>query len=351
MTDLAYRELARRLDALPNGFPPTESGVELRLLRYIFEPEEAALASGMSATPALAQEIALQAGLELAQARRLLKGMVRKGLLGVHREQEGLRFHLIPWVIGIYENQLPRLDAELASLVEAYFKEVGALGYASPPIHRVLPVGEAIPFELGIYVHDEARALIENAKSWGVRNCICRVQQKLVGKGCDRPVENCLVFAPVEQAFTNSPVDRAISKEEALRILQEAEDAGLVHTTGNWRDGHSYICNCCTCCCGVLRGLAEFHSPTAVANSGYRASVDAALCVGCGACLERCQFGALAMPADVCEVDGNRCVGCGLCATVCPAEALSLVRLSESPFLPANVQAWGEARQQSRGRR
>ncbi len=50
MTDDVYRRLAQRLDALPHGFPSTESGAELRLLEKIFEPEEANLASVMRMT-------------------------------------------------------------------------------------------------------------------------------------------------------------------------------------------------------------------------------------------------------------------------------------------------------------
>jgi len=59
-----------------------------------------------------------------------------------------------------------------------------------------------------------------------VRDCICRVQQRLIGQACDHPVENCLTFAPVEGAFDHSETSRAITKEEALRILHEAEEAG-----------------------------------------------------------------------------------------------------------------------------
>ena len=39
-----YRKLARHLDNLPGGFPSTESGVELRILRRLFTPEDAELA-------------------------------------------------------------------------------------------------------------------------------------------------------------------------------------------------------------------------------------------------------------------------------------------------------------------
>ena len=49
-----YKLLAERLDALPNGFPPTDDGTELRLLALIFTPEEAALAAQLRAINPLA---------------------------------------------------------------------------------------------------------------------------------------------------------------------------------------------------------------------------------------------------------------------------------------------------------
>ena len=121
----------------------------------------------------------------------------------------------------------------------------------------------------------------------GVRDRICRVQQRLVGKGCDRAVETCLVFAPMENAFALSTVDRVITKKEALHILRATEEAGLVHTAGNYRAGIDYICNCCTCCCGILRGVAEFGILTAVARSDFHMVVETVTCSGCGICIER----------------------------------------------------------------
>jgi Na+-translocating ferredoxin:NAD+ oxidoreductase RNF subunit RnfB len=192
---------------------------------------------------------------------------------------------------------------------------------------------------------------LDEAKAWGVRDCICRVQQKLIGKGCERPLENCLVFAPVEDVFDYSETVRAISREEAKGILREAEEAGLVHSPGNYQDGNNYICNCCTCCCGVLRGVAEFSIPSVVAKSDFYLVVDDDACAGCGDCLERCQFGALAILDDVCMVDVGRCVGCGLCATVCPCEALRLERRPEGevPPPPLNHKAWEVQRMEARG--
>jgi len=352
MPDDVYRKLAQRLDTIPNGFPATESGVELRLLAKIFTPEEAALAAVMRLIREPAADIAARAGVDPDTAYRTLKEMARKGLVRARRGEGQLTFGLMPFVVGIYEEQLPRMDAELAALFEQYYQETRAgITRDAPAIHRVIPVEEAIPFDLQIFPYERASELLESAKSWGVRDCICRVQQRLIGKGCDHPVENCLVFAPVEGAFDHSEVDRAITKEEALRILREAEEAGLVHSTGNYRGRHYYICNCCTCCCGILRGVAEFGIPTAIAHSGFRAAVDTEVCAGCGDCLERCQFGALAVPEGVCVVDYARCVGCGLCATVCPTGAMHLERRPEGEITPppADIKEWMVQRAQGRG--
>jgi Na+-translocating ferredoxin:NAD+ oxidoreductase subunit B len=216
-------------------------------------------------------------------------------------------------------------------------------------VHRVIPVDEAVPYQLEVFAYEQASALLEGAKSWAVRDCICRVQQELVGKGCDRPREACLTFAPVENAFDHTPVGRPVSKDEAFEILRQAEAAGLVHTTGNYRDGHSYICNCCPCCCGVLRGLTEFDIPNAVASSGFHSQVDSELCSACGDCLERCHFGALSIPGFTCEVQISNCVGCGLCITSCSTGALRLVRREGYSSPPSDLREWMLQRANARG--
>ncbi|MBC7236786.1 MAG: 4Fe-4S dicluster domain-containing protein [Chloroflexi bacterium] len=342
-----YRALAERLDALPNGFPATESGVELRLLAKLFAAQEAALAAAMSDVFEHVTEIAGRAGVSAETAAEILESMVHKGLIMARRARGESLYALMPFVVGFYEMQLPRMDAELAALVEQYFQESGGRFVAAgPAVHRVIPVGEAIPAEVEVLPYERATALIEGARSWAVRDCICRLQQRLVGKGCDRPLESCLVFAPLSGAFDGSEVDRVLTKEEALQILFEAEAAGLVHTVGNYRRGTFYICNCCTCCCGVLRRVAEFDEPAAIARAAFHAVVDVERCLGCGECLARCPFGALSLAEDVVAVDRRRCVGCGQCTLACTAKALRLERrpASEVEAPPADPRAWSQER-------
>ena len=105
-----YRRLAQRLDAIPNGFPATESGVELELLAKIFAPEEAALAAEMRLAFEPAEVIAARTGVDLKFAQRTLKAMVRKGQIRFARGGRMLVFGLMPFVVGIFEQQLPRMD-------------------------------------------------------------------------------------------------------------------------------------------------------------------------------------------------------------------------------------------------
>jgi len=347
-----YQKLARKLDQLPNGFPSTDSGVELQLLKMLFDPQQAELAGVMQLSMEPAEVIARRLDLEPRRVSRQLKDMVRKGLIRFDRENRQLVYGLMPFVVGFYEEQLPRMDQELALIFEEYYQETqGGITREKTSVHRVIPVAEAIDFEVEIFPHEQAAELIENAKAWGVRDCICRVQQRLIGEECAHPVKNCLVFAPLEGVFDKSEVDQAITKQDALDILREAEQAGLVHTTGNYIGPHNYICNCCTCSCGILRSVAEFNRPTAVASSPFLAVVDPEECLGCGDCLESCQFGALSLPADTLEIDPLRCVGCGLCALSCPTAALVLQRrpADELDPIPENIKEWGQRRAEERG--
>ncbi|UCF09913.1 MAG: 4Fe-4S binding protein [Candidatus Bipolaricaulota bacterium] len=352
MSEDVYQRLAKRIDQIPNGFPATESGVERKLLAEMFTPEEAELATTMRLRPEPASEIAGRAGIDAAAALEALHAMAQKGLITRTSTEGEVAFSLRPFVVGFYEAWLPRMDAEFARLVEAYFQETrgGPLGDGLS-VHRVIPVDVAIPFEVEVFPYERASDLVEGASSWGVRDCICRVQKSLIGEPCEHPISNCLILGAVEDAFDGSDDIRTVTKEEALDVLREAVEAGLVHSSGNYRRGVHYICNCCTCSCGVLRGIAEFGISNAVAHSSFCAAVDSETCVGCGTCAERCQFGALSVVDGTARIDATRCAGCGLCVTVCPSAALRLERRPEDEIEkpPATIAHWMHERAAARG--
>jgi ferredoxin len=145
---------------------------------------------------------------------------------------------------------------------------------------------------------------------------------------------------------------RVISKEEAYRVLAKAEEEALVHLTWNMQDGLFFICNCCGCCCGVLRGINEMGLPAGeVVSSHYYAAIDPEVCAACGTCAtERCQVNAIE-EGEAYRVVKEKCIGCGLCVSTCPQEAIKLVRKDEKECVapPQNEAAWFEERGQNRG--
>lgn len=353
MNEAVYRELATRLHEIPNGFPRTESGIELRLLAKIYEPQEALLASVMSMRPERVEAIAARAGVDPREARRTLKEMVRRRLITIERVGSKLGYCLMPWVVGVFEGQLPRLDEEMAALFEQYYQETqDEMTSTAPALHRVIPVGEAVSVDITVAPYERIAAMVDNAKSWAVQDCICRVQQRLIGKGCDHELQNCMTLAPVENAFREDGISRPITREEAHRILRECEEAGLVHSVDNRQDSNTYICNCCSCCCGLLRGMVDRDAPGAIASSRFVATVNDEVCVGCGVCVARCPLNALEISDEgLCTVERMRCIGCGLCAIKCPTGALSLQErpAHEVTEIPEDHHAWLVRRAQFRG--
>jgi ferredoxin len=324
--DSVYKKLAQRLDTIPNGFPATESGVELKLLAKLFTPEEAALLLHLKLMPEYAEQIAHRAGADSRTTEANLKRMASKGLIRIKRGDKGPVFSLMPFVVGIYEMQVSRMDKELAQLFEDYYKEAfHKVMLSGPPIHRVIPVEQAVQPGLAVLPYERASEILNQAQSWGVLDCICRVQTRLLGKKCEHPVNICLVFSKKPNAYDKiNNVIKPLTKQEALGVLRRAEEAGLVHTTGNHVGDLEYICNCCSCACAILRGAAEFGILSVLTPSNFRASVDEKACSGCELCLDRCQFKALSVVDSICKVDERRCFGCGICVSACGDEALKM---------------------------
>ncbi len=373
-----YERLATTLDGLANGFPRTESGVELRILGRVFTRDEAEVAAALTGRPAAAAEVARRAGLEAAATQETLARLAERGLVWTATHgagdataadgagdataaadgagdataaADGPRYRLAPFIVGLYEAHMhDTRDPEFARLVEQYLTGGGAIGIMSPQpaIHRVVPARAATETEW-VLPYDDVRAILETATSFRLEECVCRIQQDELGtRRCDFPLESCLWFSFAESAH----VEGALSREQALAALDEAERIGLVHTVSNVAAGIGYVCNCCGCCCGLLRGINDWGIAQSVAQANYYAEIDAETCTACGTCQERCQVGAIAAADDgVRVVERERCIGCGLCVTGCPDEAANLRRKPEDEIVPppATFGTWERRRLAARG--
>ncbi len=351
MSDTVYNELARLLDTIPNGFPPTESGVEIKLLKKIFTPEEAALTLNLGLNYETTDMIARKTGRDGKELQKTLLAMRDRGLIFGVLIGETALFKLMPFVFGIYEMQLNRMDMEFIEMMESYWREAfGEKFYSSgPSILKVLPLEKEIPSGSEIAPYESLSAIINGAKAWAVGDCICKKEKAMKGHRCDRPMEVCMGFAPIENYFDDYFWGRPITREEAFSVLDKAEEAGLVHMVNNIREGQFFVCNCCECCCGMLRGINEFGFNDAVARSRFIAVIDENLCTACGACLDRCQVRAIDLN-DTATVN-HRCIGCGLCVSVCPSGAIAMEARNEDAveYVPKNEKEWFDLREKSRG--
>jgi electron transport complex protein RnfB len=345
----AYEKLANALDLLPGGFPRLASGVELQILKKIISPEEAVVASNMTGTSETIDAIGERSKLSQEEIEKRLTAMLSKGIIWGSTKKDGIkRFRLAPFVVGFYEEQWNIMDHELAHLCEQYWTEGGAEGIMrfEPSLHRVVPAQGTVKTEF-ILPYDDIKPLILQAKSFELRDCICRKQQDIrETRKCDFPLDVCLVFSPKERP--TGP--HSITQEKALEVLDRSEEVGLVHTVSNVAKGIFYVCNCCGCCCQILRGINEFGIEQSVAKANYYAVVDQELCLGCGICEERCQVHACTVD-EISEIDLTKCIGCGVCVTGCPNEAIKLELRPDAEMIhpPDNYKAWEQQRMKNRG--
>ena len=337
--DLLYRRLQQHLDRMPVGFPATGSGVEIRILKQLFTPEEAAVALELSAIPEPAGSIRkrLHPRPPISELVSILDRMDSKGILLALRGSGEPRYAKLIFAIGMYERQVRTLTPELERDTRQYVDE--AFGKA---IHngkttqlRIVPVNRQIAIERNVTTYDRIRAYIESSPGpFGAIPCICRRGRDLLGQSCRQTAlrDNCLMVGAAARWAADSGAGRGISREEMLELLDQADREGLVLEPENTRSP-LFICCCCGCCCGVLTYAKRLPSPVSVFTTNFHAVADAERCESCGLCETRCQMDAISSPEGRAMIDPSRCIGCALCVSTCPSGALQLIG-KEKPATP-----------------
>lgn len=325
MPDTAYLKLREFLNQFPMGFPETASGVEIKILKRLFTEEEAKLAILLTPIPEEASQIAGRAGLDEKELAEKLEAMSRKGLIFRTRRDGKTLYNSAPFMIGIYEYSVKVIDKELAALFKEYYDTayLDEMGASNVPGFKVIPVDENIQPDTVLLPFHKLKESIKAARKIAVAECVCRKEAQLLGEGCDYPMEACLSFGTAAEYYIENGAGREITAEEAIRILEEADRAGLVHAGANVRH-LSNICNCCPCCCASMKGITKKgHDKRKYMNAIFEAIIDEDACVSCEECIELCPVGAITME-DTAVVDRAKCLGCGVCAGACPSEAITL---------------------------
>jgi ferredoxin len=306
--------------------------------------------------------------------------LARKGLIFNQPSSAGIMvYRLLPLMtVGLMEYVFmvelkgDEKETRLAELFEKLFEEVRdqvqdnydnmvPLFGMSPAVDRTVPMrttedGEAIkiiPIDKTIGVPEEfvlpsqtVEEIINKFEEIAVGHCFCRQRRKTLGDPCatDAPALNCFTFGKSARYTSAQGFAKMITKDEAFKIMKEAEEAGLVHKAfhpgSNESRPETSICNCCKDCCDTLNVWREGALP--LINSTYYLSViDQEACTGCGTCVERCPTEAIKLDhSEKAERDKNACFGCGICARFCPEEAISLQEGLRKVFiLPPRLRA------------
>jgi Na+-translocating ferredoxin:NAD+ oxidoreductase subunit B len=339
-----YRALQQHLDQQAIGFPATKSGADLRLLQRLFAPEEAKLALYLSYKPAPISEIEGRAAAEFSseQIGSLLQSMLKKGALGWKSKDNIDHWNLLPLWLGIFEAQDGQPSKEFLSDAEAYMQSLEyrmSLYSIRPSQMRTIPINRSITAGNQVGSYDRIYELIEKAAGpFVVLECTCRHTMAMKDKPCKQTkrTETCLLVDTMAANALRRGNGREITRVEALSILVQNQDDGLVLQLSNAQDPE-FICSCCGCCCSWLRVQKSLPRPAEYWTSNYYAEVSQEACESCGQCVTRCQVNAITMPENGhAVVDLRRCIGCGLCVTTCPTDAISLKTKASETIPPKN---------------
>jgi ferredoxin len=333
-----YTRLREHLDSLPAGFPATESGVELRILKRLFSSDEAELAAYVSMKLEPAAAIASRAGIPEELAAKRLEQMSRRGLIfSIETPDRPSAYMAAQFVVGIWEYHVNDLDPEFVRDMDEYLPTLSREAFGRIPQLRTVPVGQSIHAGLNVLPYERAEEIVRKQTKFLVAPCICRREHHIKGAGCDKLMDACLIFGWSAEYYARNGLGRFITLEETLDILRKAEEQGLVLQPSNTQEIVN-ICCCCGDCCQVLLHLKKQPRPALAVSSPFVAEGDADLCVGCEACIERCQMDALSIVDGHSVLNADRCIGCGLCVTTCPSGALSLIRKPPEmqPTVPKN---------------
>ena len=242
----------------------------------------------------------------------------------------------------MFEFQLNRLTKEFLEDIQEYFKEkfwAEEYNRTKIPQLRTIPLEYSLEHEQEISTYDELRNIIENVGGKiGVQECICRQSSNLLGHPCKKTKMkySCLSFRRAADTYIEKGFAKEISKEDAYKILKQAQEDGLVLQPGN-AQRPANICLCCGDCCEILVNQKRLPEPAQFFATNYYARVDPNLCTGCGTCEERCSMDAITLEEAISLVDLTRCIGCGVCVPTCPEEAIKLYKKEEETIPAKNT--------------
>ncbi len=312
-------------------------------------------------------------GLAEGEIKAKAEALAKKGMIFNQPNSKGVMvYRLLPLIlVGAFEytfmTKLPEgkdreplerlaglyhtLLGELRDNMQRNYDNLLPIFEQQPPVDRTVPtrvtesggtiaINESVKAEDTVLPAQTVEDIIAKFDDIAVGYCFCRNYNTVLGHDCDinAPNEVCFTFDKSARHTVAQGFARPVSKEEALAIMKQAEDAGLVHKAFhngfNVNKDENSICNCCKDCCDTFTLWRNGATPL-VNSTNYLSIIDADACTGCGICVERCPVDAVSLNSDnIAERVESYCIGCGICARFCPEDAISLQEGMRRVYVP-----------------
>lgn len=347
-TSKSYNNLQKRLDYSPQGAPASDT--LFKILEILFTEKEAEFVSVLPLNFFTAKKAAKLWKKPIDETTKILETLADKGILLDMQHKDVKKYLMAPTMAGFIEFSLMRTDGKFDRkiLSELYYQYINVeqdfisqIFKLKPPIDRVFVQEETIQSKDHMVILDYERAtkVIETASCITVGTCYCRHKMEHVGKACDKPQYTCLTFNTAAESLARHGIAKKIDKEEAMKILKECIDLGLVQIGDNVQDNVNWICNCCSCCCEALLAYKRLGYGSKI-HSNFVSKFTLDKCISCGICVTRCPVGAIKFVKQensdkkIIQVDEKICIGCGVCVKFCPTISLRMERREELNFTP-----------------
>ena len=358
MSQEVYRQLLEVMKKRGGRWAGMDIPEFFQMVEELFTPEEAEVNNALPRGPTTSKDLAVAMGRDEGEMEKILESMANKGLcvaagFGGKQFYQSARF-----APGILEFQFMRResserDKKLARLIHDYktaFDEKTGFRKITFPALRVIPVSRIIAAGNIVHTYDQVQTYIDKYDPIAVSHCYCRNEAGLLGKDTHGvPLETCMTFGLAAQFAVDRLGARKLNKQEARELLNQAEEAGLVHSSMNTTENIQFLCNCDRWNCIVIQDALKQPRPAFAFNSRFQPRVDPKMCVACGKCVGRCPSSARSMKEEgLPKVDLDRCFGCAVCATGCPSKAIAMESRLGLPEPPRDEKALSQAIKASR---
>ncbi|MBU4318438.1 MAG: 4Fe-4S binding protein [Proteobacteria bacterium] len=354
MDKAVYKELLEVMKSRGGAYSGADIPEFYAMVEEMFTPAEARVNNAMPKGPFTSVQMAEIMGMNQKECEEILEGMANRGLCRATNKEDSAYYVRAPFMPGILEfifmsGKATDREKKLAKLIHAYEKACDATAPVNNvtryPTARVITVDRSINAKDTVHTFDQVQHYIGANDYIAVGTCYCRHTALLRGEDIHgMPANVCMQFGDSAQFAVERLGARKITREEAMEVLKQSEEAGLIHMSQNTADGVGFICNCDRWHCGVVSQALKSSKPALTMNSGFVPSFDPDECVACETCIERCPSEALAMGSDdVPEVNNDGCFGCAACATGCSSDAISMVHRPDFIAPPKDAMALREA--------